>query len=356
VLGNQEAKKELAKKRKTMYRKSIGSPLHHLFNWTLYKETYQQWSADNAGRLAAALAYHSAMAAAPLIIGVLAIVGLVYDTKRAQLQLVAQANHFIGSQGAETINTILANADQPQLAKWAGILSLILLLWSASNIFVQLQDSLNTVWGVQLRPDLPLRRKIEHRALPLLVVLVIGALLLVAVIASAALTAVAAFFTNLLPGGEFFWQFVNFLISLAVITILFALIFKFLPDVKIRWPDLWPGSLLTAILFVFGQFLLGWYLGRQSSASVYGAAGSLIVLLLWLYYSAQIFLFGAEFTQVYATRYGHGVLPAKDAVAREISVPDKPAAQAATAGVMEESEAQEPQGQALLPISTEARR
>jgi len=229
------------------------------------------------------------------------------------------------------------------LAKWAGILSFILLLWSASNVFVELQNSLNTVWGVQLRSDLPLWRKVQHRLLPLVVVLGIGILLLAITIAGTALTAMGDFLSTLFPTVALFWQILNYVLSLVMITILFALVFKFLPDVEIRWPDLWPGSLLTGILFVLGQFVLGWYLGRQSSASLYGAAGSIIVLLLWLYYSAQIFLFGAEFTEVYATHYGHGVLPAKDAVARDIVVPDKPAAQAATAGVMEEADAQDPE-------------
>jgi len=315
-----------------MHIKSVGSALKHIFNWTLYKETYKEWSADKSGRLAAALAYHCATAMAPLIIGVLAMVGLFYDTRQAQAQLVAQVNRYVGAQGAQVVNTILANAHQPQLAKWAGVISLILLIWSASNIFVQLQDSLDTVWGVELRSDLPIMRKILHRLYPLLVVLGIGLLLVIAVIGSAALSAIGTFVSGLLPGGAFLWQVVNFVISIIVITLLFALIFKELPDVEIAWSDVWPGAALTAILFVIGQFVLGWYLGRESSTSVYGAAGSLIVLLLWLNYSAQIFLFGAEFTQVFATHYGKGVLPAHDAVAREFGAPEKAAAKAAKSG------------------------
>jgi hypothetical protein len=171
---------------------------------------------------------------------------------------------------------------------------------------------------------------------PLLIVLIIGVLLILLTVASTALTAVASFFTSLLPGGAVIWQIVNFLISLAVLTVLTALVYKYLPDVKVSWSDLWPGSLLTAILFVVGQFILSWYLGRQSSTSLYGAAGSLIVLLLWVYYSAQIFLFGAEFTQVYATHYGKGVLPDSLAVSREDNtVAQKPAAQAADNGATE---------------------
>jgi len=312
---------------------SVGSSLKHLANWKLYKETYTHWSSDKAGRQAAALAYHSVMAMAPLIIGVLAIVGLVYNTKEAQQQVMTQVQHYVGPQGAQVVNTILTNANQPVLARWAGIVSLLLLLWSASNLFAQVQDALNTAWGVQLRPDLPLRRKIEHRLMPLLIVVAIGILLVAITIGSAILTALASYFTSLLPGGNFLWQILNFLISLAMLTLLAALVFKYLPDVKIAWRDLWPGSLLTAILFVIGQFILGWYLGRQSTASLFGAAGSLIILLLWIYYSAQIFLFGAEFTQVYATHYGHGVTPDKDAIGRDAVVSaEKPVADAANAG------------------------
>jgi len=163
-------------------------------------------------------------------------------------------------------------------------------------------------------------------------VLGIGVLLLVALVASAFLSTLNTFFTDLLPGMAFLLQFVNFLISLAIITLLFGLVFKVLPDVKIAWSDIWPGAALTAVLFMVGQLVLGWYLGRQSGASVYGAAGSLIVLLLWLYYSAQIFLFGAEFTQVYATRYGQGVQPDKDAIGRDQVATTKPASKAASEG------------------------
>jgi membrane protein len=311
---------------------SIGSFLKRIFNWSLFKETYKEWSNDKASRLAAALAYYTATAIAPLVVGILAIVGFVFNREQAQAQLVAQVYRYVGSQGGEIVETILANADQPDLARLAGLFSLATLLWSASNIFVQLQDSLDTIWGVQMRPDLPFIRKVQHRLLPLLTVFGIGLLLLVAVIATTALTAVGTLVSDLLPGGALLWQVVNFLISITIITLLFGVVFKVLPDVDIAWSAVWPGAALTALLFQVGQFVLGWYLGRQSGASLYGAAGSLIILLLWLYYTAQIFLFGAEFTQVYATRYGQGVRPAKDAVARDDSAAKKPAAQAANAG------------------------
>lgn len=311
---------------------SIKSFLKKIFNWKLLKETYQEWSHDKASRLAASLAYYTATTLGPLLIGTLAIVGFFASREDAQAQLVAQVRTYVGAQGAEVVETIVNNADQPDLARIAGIASLVMLLWSASNIFAQLQDSLDTIWGVKLRSDLPLMRKVQHRLLPIVTVLGIGILLLVALAASTALSAAGNLVTGLLPGGALIWQIVNFFISLAIITALFAVVFKVLPDVDIAWQDVWPGAALTAILFVVGQYALSWYLGSQSGSSVYGAAGSLIVLLLWLYYSSQIFLFGAEYTQVYATHYGEGVAPAKDAVARDEGARFKPAAQVASTG------------------------
>jgi membrane protein len=305
---------------------SVWSSFKRIFQWSLLKETFDEWSRDNASRLAAALAYYTVTALAQLLIGLLAIVGLVYSSQAARAQLTTQANRVIGGEGGQVIEAILSNADQPELARTAGIISLILLLWSGSNIFVQLQNSLDTVWGVELRRDLPLWEKVKRRLLPIAMVFGIGLLMVLATLAGAVLSALSAFVTDLLPGGAILWQVINIVITLAVITVLFALIFKLLPSVEIAWRDVWPGAALTAALFIIGQIALSWYLGRQSSASTYGAAGSLIVLLIWIYYSAQIFLFGAEFTQVYAVRYGEGVRPDEDAVPLGSQLPQKPAA------------------------------
>jgi membrane protein len=308
---------------------SFVNRLKQIFNWKLLMETFQEWSRDGAAQLAASLAYYTVTALAQLLIGILAIAAFFYSGDVAQQQLVAQANRFVGSQGGELVETIVQNADQPELARVAGLLSLALLLWSGSNIFYQLQNSLNTVWGVELRKDLSLIDKVKRRLFPLLVVVGIGILVVAASMVGAALSAASGLLNDSLPGGAILWQILNYVINLAIFTLLFGLIFKLLPDVEIAWRDVWPGAALTALLFVIGQLLLGWYLNRQSSASVYGAAGSLIVLLLWIYYSAQIFLFGAEFTQIYATRYGDGVKPDDDAVPLGSQVVAKPAAIAA---------------------------
>ncbi len=309
--------------------KSFWAFLKRAYSLDMFKETFKEWSRDRATRLAAALAFYVAIALGPLIIGVLAIVGFVYSTEAAQEELMAQARNFMGPESAQVVQTIVQNAGQPDTARLAGLFSLLVFLWSASNIFVQLQDALNTVWGVQLRPDLSLVDKAKHRLMPVLMVLAAGLLLLVAVVASSVLSSLQTFVPDILPGMAFLWQVVNFVISLVVIALLFGAIFKVLPDVEIAWSDVWPGAALTALLFVVGQLVLSWYLSRQSGTSVYGAAGSIIVLLLWLYFSAQIFFFGAEYVQVYATRLGEGVYPDEDAIAREQVQANKPAAQAA---------------------------
>jgi membrane protein len=313
-------------------RSGLGNYLKRIFNWELLKETVKEWGEDDASRLAASLAYYTVTAMAQLLIGILAIAGFVFSTEQTQAQLVAQANRFIGAQGAEMVQTIVQNADQPQLARTAGIFALVLLLWSASNIFVQLKRALDTVWGVELRRDLPLWEKIKRRLMPILIVFGIGILVILATVAGTALNAASSLISDLIPGGAIIWQILNHLLTLAIITLLFALIFKWLPDVEIAWKDVWPGAVLTALLFVVGQIALSWYLGQQSGSSVYGAAGSLIVVLLWIYYSAQIFLFGAEYTQVYATRYGNGVRPDDDAVPLGSQVPEKAAARSKRMG------------------------
>ena len=315
-----------------MEEESFWDRMKKTFSWAVFKETFKEWNNDKVPRLAAALAYYAATAMAPLVIGIIALAGYFFGTEQAQAALLTQVRTYMGDQGAAVVETIITNADQPNLARLAGLLSLVIFLWSASNIFTQLQDSLNTIWGVQLKPDLGILGTIRHRLLPMLMVLGAGLLLLASIVATTALSVVSNFMSDLLPGVPFLWQILNFLISLAVITLVFGVIFKVLPDVEIAWRDVWPGAALTALLFVVGQYVLSWYLGYQSGSSVYGAAGSLIVLLLWLYYAAQIFLFGAEFIQVSTTRVGQGVRPEKDAVGRDQVATVKPAAQAASAG------------------------
>jgi len=277
--------------------------------WNLLRETYKEWKDDEASHLAASLSYYTAIAIAPLLVLLVTLVGWFYGNDSAQMELIAQLQGMVGPQATEVVQTVIESADQPNVATVAGVLSFVTLLWGASNVFVQLQNSLNTIWGVESKPKTILLATIKERFLSFGMILVIGFLLLVSLILSAVLSALSGAWHDWLPGMDFLWQTVNFLVSFGVTTLLFALIYKVLPDVQIKWRDVWVGATVTALLFTVGKWLLGIYLGYSSTSSAYGSAGSLIVLLIWIYYSAQIFFFGAEYTQVYAYTYGEGVVP-----------------------------------------------
>jgi membrane protein len=226
----------------------------------------------------------------------------------------------VGPQAAEVAKSVLESAARPSVAGIAGFLGLCTLIWGASNLFVELQDSLNTIWGVELKPrNRHIPAVVRERFLSFGMNLVIGFLFLVSLLLSAIIAALADYLGELLPGVAFVWQIFNFIFSFVVTVVLFALIYKVLPDARFAWRDVWMGAAVTALLFMVGKWVLGLYLSFQTLASAYGAAGSLIVLLLWIYYSAQIFFFGAEFTQVYARRAGEGVVP--DPKAQPISTP-----------------------------------
>lgn len=282
----------------------------------LLKETAKEWSEDKSSRLAAALAYYTIFSLAPLLIIVIAIAGLVFGQDAAQGEIVGQLQGLLGRDAAQAIQTVLANAGKKSSG---GIITTILnvgiLIFGASGVFAQLQDAMNTVWEVAPKPGQGIKQVIRTRLLSFSMILVIGFLLLVSLALSAGLAVVGNLMGNLLPGLGFLWQLLNFAISFGVITLLFAMIFKILPDAKIAWGDVWLGAGLTALLFAIGKLLIGLYLGNASVGSAYGAAGSLVVLLIWVYYSAQIMFFGAEFTQVYASHYGSRIVPADHAVA-----------------------------------------
>ena len=282
--------------------------------WALLKDAFSEWSEDKVPRLAAALSYYTIFSIAPLLILVIGIASLIYDPQVVQAYLLGQIGDLISPEGAETIEGMLTGALSEDAGLVATIVGLVTLLIGATGVFGQLQDALNTIWEVAPKPGQGILGVLKGRFLSFSIVLVIGFLLLVSLVITAALSAVAAFTEGLFPGFELVMQVVNFVLSFAVITVLFAMIFKVLPDVKINWRDVWLGAAVTALLFSVGKLLIGLYLGRSSVASVYGAAGSLVIILLWIYYSAQILFFGAEFTQVYANRFGSKVVPKENTV------------------------------------------
>ncbi|MBO3460707.1 YihY/virulence factor BrkB family protein [Aetokthonos hydrillicola Thurmond2011] len=280
----------------------------------LFQETFSEWSKDNASRLAAALAYYTIFSLAPLLIIVIAIAGSVFGEDAARGAIENELRGLVGSAAAEVIQTAIQNASKPRQGTIASIISIVVLLFGATGVFAELQNALNTIWGVQPKPGRAVKNIIRQRSLSFAMVLGIGFLLLVSLIISAILVALVAYFKNLVPGIDSLWYGVNFLLGFIVTTLLFALIFKVLPDAKITWSDVLVGAALTALLFSVGRFLLGEYLGNSSFGSTYGAAGSIVVILVWVYYSSQILFFGAEFTQVYAKKYGSRITPDKNAI------------------------------------------
>lgn len=289
--------------------------------WQLLKTTWKEWNEDEASLLAAALSYYTAVSIAPLLVLVVVIVGFFLGQQAAESQLIAQLQGAMGEQGAQFLQTILENADQPQLASAAGILSFLTLLWGSTNVFAQLQNSLNKIWNVERKPDAGIWATIRSRLLSFTMVLGVAFMLLVSLVLSAVLTTLVDIGHGLLPGADWLWQVVNFLVSFVVITFLFATIYKVLPDADVSWRDVWLGAAVTALLFTIGKFVLGLYLANAGNA--YGAVGSVVVFLLWVFYSAQILFMGAEFTQVYARRFGKGIQPDENAVlAKEQSQED----------------------------------
>jgi membrane protein len=237
-----------------------------------------------------------------LLVLITAVIALVFGHESAQGALVDEARQLIGDRGAETVNTLLKNAQKPASGTFASIVAFITLLFGASGVFTELQDALNIMWDVERKTTTGLKAMLKQRLFSFGMVLSVGFLLLVFLILSAGLAYLGRGFGQLIPFPAPMLQALNFVVSFAVITGLFALMFKYVPDVKVAWQNVIVGAVGTALLFVVGKFVLGIYLGRASVGSPYGAAGSLVAVVVWIYYSAQIFFFGAEFTRVYTNR------------------------------------------------------
>ena len=281
--------------------------------WRLMKDAASDWSRDRAPRLGAALAYYTVFSLVPFLVVVIAVIGLVFGEVAAQSAILSQIAELVGEQTAAAIKDMIQRANQPSTGLFATAVAVATLLIGASGVFGQLQDALNTVWGVEPKEGRGVWGFIKDRFLSFVAVLGTGFLLLVSLILSSALSAFGKWFGGLLPLPEAVLQLMNFAFSFLVATGLFALIFKVLPDAKVAWRDVWIGAALTSALFTIGKFALGVYLGKSNVASAYGATGSLVLVLLWVYYSAQILLYGAEFTQVYANRVGERIVPTPDA-------------------------------------------
>jgi membrane protein len=281
--------------------------------WGLLKNTFTDWDEDKAPRLAAALAYYAVFAIAPILIIAIAIASLFFES--AQEQIIAQISATIGPQAGEVIQTMIRGRESNTSDIAATLVGIVTLIIAASGLFGQLQDALNTIWEVQPKPGQDIWAIIKSRFFSFTMVLGVGFMLLVSLVISAILTALGTALGGPPESQTIVWQVINALISFGITTLLFALIFKVIPDVKVAWNDVWIGAAATALLFSIGKFLISHYLATESTASAYGAAGALVLLLIWVYYSAQILFLGAEFTQVYARTYGSKIEPAENAVA-----------------------------------------
>jgi membrane protein len=283
--------------------------------WSVVKETANDWLEDEASRLAASLAFYTLLSLAPLVIIAVAVAGLALGDDAARGQIADELSRVVGPHAAEGIQSVVASARRPSSGVLGTLIGAITLLVGASGVFGELHLSLNRIWEVQAKSGRGVLGEVKDRFLSFTMVLGVAFLLLVSLVLSTVLSALGRSVASALPGGELVWQLVTFGFSFALVTGLFALIYKYVPDVRILWRDVWAGATMTALLFTAGKSLLGIYLGKASVGSSYGAAGSLVVLVVWVYYSAQILFLGAELTQVWARRHGREIQPNDKATA-----------------------------------------
>jgi membrane protein len=309
-----------------MTKKAAKRPSFFPTAYQLLKQTATEWIDDKAPQLGAALAYYTVFSLAPLVLVLLAIIGVLFreDPAGAWGKVTEQMSYFLDKSAVQVVQDIAQTAAEPGKSTIATVIGIALALFGASGVFGQLQDALNTIWGVKAKPGLGLGGFLRARFISFAMVGGVCFLLLVSLTVEALLKGFSHYVQAALPGGLTIAVTVYLLFDFAVVTLLFAMIFKFLPDAEIQWRDVWIGAALTALLFGVGKWALGFYLGSGSAASAYGAASSLITLLLWIYYSSQILLFGAEFTQVYANQAGRWVKPSRFAVPIEQKEVERP--------------------------------
>ena len=270
----------------------------------MLKATYREWSNDQVPRMGAALSYYTIFSIAPLLVIAIAIAGFVFGEQAVQGQIMNQIRGLVGTESARAVQTMIQSAHKPAHGVIATIVGVVVLLLCASGVFGEIQTALNLIWKVDISAKTGIWNMIRQRFLSFGMVLGIGFLLLVSLLLSAGLAAASKYLESYLHVPAAVFQVFDFLFSLFIIAGLMAMIFKLLPDVKIPWSDVWIGGTLTAILFTIGKFLIGFYIGKSITMSAYGAAGSVVIILAWIYYSAQLLYFGAEFTYVYSNQCG----------------------------------------------------
>jgi membrane protein len=270
----------------------------------LFKRALSGWWNDNVPRLGASLAYYTLFALAPILIVAITIAGLVFGPDVVQRQVTAEIGGLVGEEGGVAVRAMLEGAAQRGSDGIATAVGLVTFFLGATGAVLELQTALNAIWRVKPKPDAGIKDMLLQRLLSFGLVIGVGFVLLVSLLVSTALSALNSYIGALVPQIADLWQGINTLVSLGIVTLLFAMIYQFLPDVDLRLRHVWVGALVTAGLFNIGKYLIGLYLGTSGVASAYGAAGSVVVLLVWVYYSSQIVLLGAEFTRAYTERFG----------------------------------------------------
>ena len=263
------------------------------------KRALAGWWSDNVPRLGASLAYYTLFALAPILVIAIGVAGLVFGRDAVRGEIVGQIQGLVGRQGAEGVQAMLEGAARPSSSILATVIGSITAFLGATGAFIELQTALNAIWRVKPKAGVSVTAFLLERLVSFGLVVAVGFLLLVSLLVSAALSALNRYLGDIFPALTAVWQAANVLVSLGVVTLLFAMVYKVLPDVELRWRDVWVGSLVTAAFFSIGKQLIGLYLGTSTIASSYGAAGSIVILLVWVYYSSQVVLLGAEFTRYY---------------------------------------------------------
>jgi membrane protein len=281
---------------------------------SVLKCAFDGYSADRVPRLGAALSYYTIFSAAPLIVIATAIAAFFLGAEAVNGQVSETLRGTLGDAGSHAVEDMVRGARNISHATLATVIGVVMLVFGASGVFIELQDSLNTIWNVKARPGRGLQDFVRDRLLSLGMVLGAGFLLLVSLLMSAILAGLSKYMQNFLPGGALPWEIANEIVSFLVISLIFAVMFKYLPDALVPWRGVWIGGFATGAMFVLGKTLIGLYLGRSAMASAYGAAGSLAIVLLWVYYVSQIFFFGAEFTKAYVDAEGLSAEPKECAV------------------------------------------
>ncbi len=282
--------------------------------WLLLKDSAIAWDDDNIVQQGAALAYFTVFSLSPLLILVIVLSSLGFGQEAASGHLVSQIRGMIGTEGAVFVQSLITDAYESDSSVLAAIFSVVVLLLGATAVFTQLRTSLNAIWRVQQKPTGTIRAFLRARLLAFAMILGIGFLLLVSLVLSAVLTAMSDYLSSVFAIFEGLVPFLDFVVSFVGITVMFALMFKFVPAAILKWNDVWVGAAVTSLLFSIGKLVIGLYLGNGAIGSTFGAASSLVIIMVWAYYSSQIVLFGAEFTRLYATRFGSDILPQANAL------------------------------------------